>query len=133
MEDYEGRFMQRQTSQRTAIETVFRATKRPLAPQEILDAARDEVPTLNLATVYRTLKRMVEDRFLHPVELPGEPARYELQEAADKHHHHFRCGTCDSVFDLKGCVNGLSKLLPAGFHMSGHDIVIYGDCRACNA
>ncbi len=125
--------MQRQTTQRVAIENAFTAAGRPLGPQEILEAARDEVPSLNLATVYRTLKRMVDDRILHPVELPGESPRYELQEAADKHHHHFRCRKCDAVFDLNGCVNGLSKLLPAGFQMSGHDIVIYGDCRACNA
>lgn len=123
--------MQRQTSQRVAIEGAFASAGRPLGPQEILDAAREQVPSLNLATVYRTLKRMVEDRAIQPVELPGEPARYELRAAADHHHHHFRCGRCDSVFDLDGCVEGLKKLLPKGFRMTGHNIVLYGDCDAC--
>lgn len=124
--------MQRQTPQRVAIEEAFTEAGRPLGPQEILDFARERVPSLNLATVYRTLKRMVEDQAIHPVELPGEAPRYELQTAADHHHHHFRCGVCDAVFDLSGCVDGLKKLLPAGFKMTGHDITLYGSCAACN-
>ncbi len=123
--------MQRQTPQRKAIEAAFHSAARPLSPQEILDAARKDVPALNLATVYRTLKRMVDDREIHPVELPGEAARYELQSAAEYHHHHFRCGKCRAVFDLKGCVNGLKKLLPSGFRMTGHDIILYGLCKTC--
>ena len=125
--------MQRQTLQRVAIEAAFKDAKRPLAPVEVLEAARADVPTLNLATVYRTLKRMIQDRFIHPVELPGESARYELQAAANQHHHHFRCRKCDLVYDLEGCVDGLQGMLPEGFRMTGHDIVIYGDCTACNA
>lgn len=123
--------MQRQTPQRIAIEAAFVSAGRPLSPQEILDAARKDAPTLNLATVYRALKRMVEERAIHPVELPGESARYELQSAANHHHHHFRCGECRAVFDLKGCVDGLKKLLPSGFRMTGHDIVLYGLCKTC--
>lgn len=125
--------MQRQTPQRIAIEQSFAIAGRPLSPQEILDAAREQVPSLNLATVYRTLKRMVEDESIHPVELPGESARYELQSAAEHHHHHFRCRSCDAVFDLEGCVEGLKKLLPKGFRMTGHDIVLYGFCAACSS
>lgn len=125
--------MHRQTQQRLAIEAAFASAGRPLAPHEILEAAREQAPSLNLATVYRTLKRMVEDRAIHPVELPGEPARYELRAAADHHHHHFRCERCDSVFDLKGCVEGLKRLLPRGFRMTGHDIVLYGHCAGCGA
>jgi Fur family ferric uptake transcriptional regulator len=74
---------------------------------------------------------MVDERAIHPVELPGEPPRYELREAAE-HHHHFRCRTCAAVFNLDGCVEGLKGMLPEGFRMTGHDIVIYGYCEACN-
>ncbi len=123
--------MQRQTPQRVAIEAAFTKAGRPLGPQEILDAARQSVPSLNLATVYRTLKRMVDDQAIHPVELPGAAPRYELHAAAEHHHHHFQCRRCDAVFDLEGCVDGLKQLLPKGFRMTGHEIVVYGYCRAC--
>ncbi len=125
--------MQRQTAQRVAIEAVFGAAGRPLGPLEVLDAARERVPSLNLATVYRTLKRMQEEHAIHPVELPGEAPRYELRAAAERHHHHFRCCECDSVYDLKGCVAGLKKLVPSGFRMTDHEIVLYGTCRCCTS
>ena len=126
--------MQRQTSQRVAIENALVDAGRPLGPQEIFDRAREQVPSLNLATVYRTVKRLVEEHAVATVELPGEPPRYELQSAADQHHHHFRCRHCNAVYDLKkGCVKGLSSLLPKGFRMTGHDIVLYGTCESCGA
>ncbi|MEM9753835.1 MAG: transcriptional repressor [Planctomycetota bacterium] len=124
--------MQRQTPQRVAIEDALVAEGRPLGPQEIFDRAREQVPSLNLATVYRTVKRMVEDQTIAAVELPGEPPRYELQSVAAQHHHHFQCRQCNAVYDLnKGCVKGLNALLPKGFQMTGHDIVLYGTCESC--
>ena len=123
--------MQRRTPQRITIERVFARAGRPLAPQEIYEAAREEVPSLNLATVYRTLKRMSEEGAIAAVELPGEPARYESRQAAEQHHHHFRCSRCGSVFDVEGCVEGLKQLLPEGFEMTGHDILLHGVCPAC--
>ncbi|MEM9419714.1 MAG: transcriptional repressor [Planctomycetota bacterium] len=124
--------MQRQTSQRVAIEHTLTEAGRPLGPQEIFDRAREQVPSLNLATVYRTVKRMVEEEAIAPVELPGEPPRYELQSVADHHHHHFHCRQCNAVYDLNhGCVKGLASLLPKGFRMTGHDIVLYGICESC--
>lgn len=123
--------MQRQTPQKVVIEPAFADAGRPLGPQEILDRAQLQVPSLNLATVYRTVKRMVEEREIATVELPGAP-RYELQSAAENHHHHFQCRRCHAVYDLKqGCVKGLSSLLPKGFRMTGHDIVLYGTCESC--
>jgi len=128
----ERQFMQRQTQQKVAIQDAFAKAGRPLGPQEILDRAKQQVPSLNLATVYRTVKRMLEDELIAPLELPGEPTRYELQSAAQRHHHHFQCRHCNAVYYLnEGCVEGLSKLLPKGFSMTGHDIVLYGSCEAC--
>ncbi len=125
--------MQRQTPQRLAIEAVLTEAGRPLSPQEILESARCKVPSLNQATVYRTLKRMGDLGELTPVELPGESPRYQIREMAERHQHHFRCTTCHGVFNLDGCVEGLKKLLPKGFRMTGHDIVLYGLCRDCRS
>lgn len=124
--------MSRQTPQRVAIEQVLLAAGRPLGPQEICDLAQQQVSSLNLATVYRTLKRMVEEKQIAMVELPGDSPRYEIQSGEEEHHHHFRCRHCNAVYDLnKGCVKGLGALLPKGFSMSGHDLVLYGTCESC--
>lgn len=104
-----------------------------MSPGEVLAAAQRSVKSLSLATVYRTLQSMIEEGELAAVDLPGEPARYELRHAAETHHHHFRCDGCARVFDLAGCPPGIGRLLPRGFAMRGHDLTIYGLCSGCAA
>ena len=123
--------MMRKTDQREAIRRTFVLSDRPLSPQEVLGAAQEEVPGLGIATVYRHLKALAEEVELKPVDLPGEPTRYE--SAGKEHHHHFHCDGCGKVFDLHGCAGGISKLLPGGFQMHHHEVLIYGKCPACAA
>jgi len=120
---------QRSTRQRTAIEEVFASTQRPLTPVEVREAARESVPALGIATVYRALNDLVEEKLLRPVELPGQPPRYE--KAGLRHHHHFHCSACDKVFDLDGCLLRKDLKLPAGFELQGHDITLTGRCPDC--
>lgn len=123
--------MERNTRQRAAIRRAFDDARRPLGPQEVLDLAQPYAPGLGIATVYRALKSMVEEGQLAPVELPGEPARYE--SAGRGHHHHFRCNSCDRVYEVEGCPGDLSPLAPPGFQLQGHDVLLYGRCAYCAA
>ena len=123
--------MQRQTRQRDAIRGALAESGRPLSPQELLAAARGTLPRLGIATVYRTVKAMLEDGALHAVELPGAPARYEL--AGKSHHHHFHCRACDGVFEVEACPGRMSGLLPGGFRLERHEIILYGVCADCGA
>jgi len=123
--------MKRRTAQRTKIEQVFAEAGRPLGPREVLEAARADLPGLSIATVYRTLKRMVEEEAIVSIDLPGESARYEPKVVAERHHHHFRCMGCNAVYDLEGCVDGLCKLLPEGFELRGHELLLIGLCTDC--
>jgi Fur family transcriptional regulator, ferric uptake regulator len=121
--------MIRKTRQRAAIREALESTGRPMSPEEVLAAAQKQVNGLGIATVYRNLKSLVEEGWLVTVELPGQSARYEL--AGKDHHHHFHCEKCGRVFELHGCVERLAELVPAGFKMTGHDLLLYGQCRAC--
>ena len=121
--------MERKTRQRDAIRNVFEEYDRPLGPHEVLDAAQAYTPGLGIATVYRTLKALTEEGWLAPVELPGEPQRYEV--AGKGHHHHFRCRACDRVFEIDGCLTNLKKLVPRGFRIDRHEVVLYGTCKTC--
>jgi Fur family transcriptional regulator, ferric uptake regulator len=123
--------MERDTAQRRAIREVFDESERPLGPREVLDAAQDRVPSLGIATVYRTVKALVEESWLVPVELPGEPPRYE--RAGKQHHHHFVCRACDRVFEVEGCPGNLGAVVPRGFQLQAHEVVLYGRCAACAA
>ncbi len=123
--------MSRSTQQRTAIRAAIEAAGRPLSPNEVLDAASVEVPGLGIATVYRALSAGQEEGWLKAVELATGPTRYEVANLG--HHHHFRCNVCDRVFDLKGCPGNLKGLLPMGFELDDHDIVLHGRCADCAA
>ena len=121
--------MQRDTQQRRAIREVIEEADRPLGHQEILEAAQEEVPQLGIATVYRTVRTLLDGGWLREVELPGAPSRYEV---ADKeHHHHFHCRVCDGVYEVEECPGDLKRLAPRGFRVENHEILLYGVCRDC--
>ncbi|MGA0333446.1 MAG: Fur family transcriptional regulator [Kiritimatiellia bacterium] len=121
---------QRNTRQRSAIKKAFENVGRPLSPQEVNEIAREYVPSLGIATVYRALNEMVEEGSLHPVDLPGQSRRYEMSGL--HHHHHFHCQKCDKVFDLEGCLLKKEFDLPPGFTVKQHDITLSGVCPDCN-
>lgn len=121
--------MERDTPQRRVIRQVFLEAGRPLGPQEVLEAAAPRSPRLGLATVYRTVKALVEQGWLAPVALPGEPPRYEV--AGKGHHHHFHCRGCGRVYEIEGCPAELARLAPEGFVLEAHEVVLYGRCAGC--
>jgi Fur family ferric uptake transcriptional regulator len=95
------------------------------------EAAQDRVQGIGIATIYRNLKALHDDGFLVPVELPGEPPRYEV--AGKDHHHHFHCRRCDRVFEVEGCPGNLKAVTPPGFKLERHEFVLYGLCEFCVA
>lgn len=123
---------QRRTQQRQAIVAAIRAAAGPLTVEEIHELAQREVAHLGIATVYRTVKLLLEAGRLRTVTLPDGKCRYEAANLG--HHHHFRCRRCKQVFDLNMCPLSLPEgdLLPGGFHVEQHEITLYGLCPQCN-
>ena len=119
----------RTTQQQLLIKGLFQHTERPLSAQELLDAACSIQPGIGIATVYRGIKSLLEGGFITPVEIPGTTPRYEKTGA--HHHHHFLCQKCDRVFAVAGCAGHLDKLVPPGFKMKSHRIVLEGNCVSC--
>lgn len=121
--------MERHTRQRRAIYEAIADAGRPLLAQEVLDKAVLLVPRLSIATVYRNLRCLLDERVIESVLLPGQNPRYELASRA--HHHHFLCRQCERVFDLDACPGDLAELAPAGFQVLEHEVVLYGHCNEC--
>ncbi len=122
--------MQRKTSQRSALLKAFQQSGRPLAPQEALELAGRQARGLGIATVYRNLKSLLEQGTLKLVSLPGEStAHYELCGKA--HHHHFHCRSCRQVYEVEGCPGNIEPLVPKGFRLEDHEVVLYGVCATC--
>lgn len=120
---------QRDTTQRQAIRQVFQDADRPLSTREVLEAARRFHPRIGIATVYRTLKLLVDGGFITVIRLPGEPPRYE--RSGKPHHHHFQCRQCGRVVEVPGSDALLAALVPPGFTLEHHDVVLYGRCDEC--
>jgi Fur family ferric uptake transcriptional regulator len=118
----------RNTKQKQIVAQVVQESHAPLTVQEILVRAQKHLPTMGIATVYREVGRMSDSGALRTVTIPGDPPRYELPK---HHHHHFKCTSCDNVFELEGCLKDIAKLVPKGFKHKMHDITLYGLCRDC--
>ena len=117
------------TRQKEAIKAALTNLDRPLLPEEIHRVAQKSVSSVGIATVYRSLKTLMEEGSVRCVEIPGQPPRYEGTEKG--HHHHFHCHSCEGVFDFQRCVDGVKKLAPQGFRVTDHEIILYGFCRNC--
>ncbi|MGP1272216.1 MAG: Fur family transcriptional regulator [Phycisphaerales bacterium] len=120
--------MARQTSHTLRIRDTIAAAPGPLTVDEIRDQLRET--GVGIATVYRVVNTGVEEGWLRRVQISAGPARYEASDLG--HHHHFECEGCGQVFDIEGCPGGMDRLVPPGFRMSSHEIVIRGLCDACN-
>ena len=119
----------RKTQQQMLIRGLFQHTERPLSAQELFEAVAPIQPSIGIATVYRGIKSLLEEGFIAPVEIPGTSPRYERTSA--HHHHHFLCQKCDRVFAVAGCPGQLEKIVPPGFKLASHRIILEGSCVSC--
>jgi len=121
--------VRRNTTQRDAIQEVFCNEERPLAVEEILRAGRKRVKSLNRATVYRSLRMLIDQGWLEAISSPKTGTLYE--RAGKDHHHHFQCRSCDRTYELPGCGLKQDRLTPQGFVTEGHELFLFGICASC--
>lgn len=121
--------MLRITKQRLIILKCLSETKRPLSIEEILTYTSKEIPSINLSTIYRNIKILVESNKIAYIELPGEKICYEIINS--EHHHFFFCDGCNKVYSVSGCPHGLQEMVPKGFKLLKHSITLNGLCLDC--
>lgn len=102
-----------------------------MTAEEIHRLAREAIPKLGISTVYRLLRRMLDEHRLVRVDFPGQPPRYELPTRDV--HSHFICSACHKVFDLPETPESLPVQLPQGFKTTGYELVVFGECAECSA
>lgn len=92
------------------------------------------VPRAGRATVFRTLRLLLDQDLVCRVVLEDGSTRYRL--SASGHHHHLVCNGCGRVEDFRGCdVSGLIGDLVAAtdFEIEGHWLEVYGRCGRCRS
>lgn len=106
-----------------------------LSAQEISDELRAKGTDVGLASVYRALDLLHEMGLVQRVEIGDGGSRYEPIVPGGEHHHHAVCDSCGRVtaFEDERLEHALERLAGRLRHsMSGHDIVIHGDCARCS-
>lgn len=122
--------MQRMTKQRMSILKCLSESGRPLYIEEILAKTSLEIPQINLSTVYRTVKKLVQEEKIALLNLPGNKSCYEIVKK--EHSHYFLCDGCNKIYFINKCPRGLSEIFPQGFSVLGHSITLNGFCLDCN-
>lgn len=121
--------MPRNTEPRRALREVLNCAAAPLTIEQILHAARAFSPRIGIATVYRNLKLELAAGSIRRVEIPGEPARFEM--VRDESPFRFVCESCRKVFNLGGGDRDVDDLLPDGYLPRRFEVFVYGLCAEC--
>ncbi len=105
-----------------------------LSAHEISDRLRQSGSDVGIASIYRALDLLHEMGLVQRVEFGEGGARFEPVVPGGEHHHHAVCDKCGRVtaFEDQRLEQQLERLAGRLRHsMSGHDIVIHGDCARC--
>lgn len=101
-------------------------------PEQIFERVRLELPSISLATVYKTLHVFLAAGMIHEV----SPFHGSLRIEPDaEHHHHFICLQCHGITDLalsEVDASPLKNSLPEGFQVEQVSMEVRGLCRRCS-
>ncbi|MCE2465646.1 MAG: transcriptional repressor [Dehalococcoidia bacterium] len=92
-----------------------------------------ELPSVGRATIFRTLKLLLEMGVICRLNLPDGPPKYSLSRV--EHHHHTVCVVCGNVGEFRAAtierlMRTLSNEIPGD--VIGHRIELYITCDLCS-
>jgi Fe2+ or Zn2+ uptake regulation protein len=93
-----------------------------------------ELAPVGRATVYRTLKLLIDTGLVCRLVLADGSVAYRMSDRM--HHHHLVCVGCGATEDIaaedvEDVVEGIRST--SGYELVGHRIEVYGFCPACLA
>jgi Fur family ferric uptake transcriptional regulator len=121
------------TRQREQILRVFLDREGHRSADEIAALVRAANPGIGMATIYRTLKLLVESGLADEHRFGSDATLYEPSHS---HHEHMICLACDDILEFEDDeLEALKARIAAahGFKMIRHTLQFYGVCAACQA
>lgn len=118
------------TPQRIAIYRALVEAKDHPTPESLFERVRPGMPTLSLATIYKTLEALARLGLVTEMPATGQSRRFD---ANMERHHHLVCDGCGSVSDYQdGALEAIEAPAPIpGFRAERIDIHVHGLCREC--
>jgi Fur family peroxide stress response transcriptional regulator len=119
------------TPQRLGIYRALLESQDHPSPEALYERVKAQMPSISLATIYKTLDTLVELGFASELPSIGDTKRYD---ANMDQHHHLVCRSCNSVEDFDD--EALSAVKPPrrinGFQPEFISIHVHGLCRRCS-
>jgi Fur family ferric uptake transcriptional regulator len=123
----------RSTSQRRLVSDVFFSTSGHHSIDEVLAMARARDPKVGYATVYRTMKLLVECGLANERHFGDTLTRFEIARH-DSHHDHLICLSCKRIVEFEDHeIEAQQEALAKrhGFRLVSHKHELYGTCPEC--
>lgn len=123
----------RSTSQRRLVSEIFFRTGGHLSIDDMLALVRKQDPKVGYATVYRTLKLLVECGLANERQFDDTVTRFEVAHH-DSHHDHLICLECKRIVEFEDDeIEALQVALAKryGFTLVSHKHELYGHCEHC--
>ncbi len=119
------------TPQRLAIYSFLKNTKSHPSADEIYKSLYPNFPTMSLATVYKTLKTLVDVKLVKELNLGEGNFRYDFNKEP---HSHFYCNKCNKIQDVK--ITSLSSIKidienNTKNKIENFEMYVFGTCKKC--
>ncbi len=124
------------TPQRKEILKIFVEKGGHMSAEDVYSVLRENDSEIGLATVYRALDLLSELGILVRLDFGDGCARYELNTADPKlhHHHHLICLKCKKVIEFEeDLLDELEANIAkkSGFQIVNHEVKFFGYCSDC--
>jgi Fur family ferric uptake transcriptional regulator len=123
------------TRQREVVGQVFFGSDGHLSLAELFDLAKRVMPGIGYATVYRTMRVLVDGGLANEHHFGEGHTRFEVAHEVD-HHDHLVCDRCGRIVEFEDEVIEARQVAIAaahGFRMRSHRLEIHGECQSCVA
>ena len=126
----------RLTNQRRKILDLFESigSGKHLSAEDVHHQLLEEKKKVSLATIYRTLRLLVQMRFLHELELTEGGHRFELSSDENPDHHHMvciRCGRTEEFENVLVLEAGKRAAEDIGFKLIESTLNVRAICPDC--
>lgn len=120
----------RQTIQRIKILGYLKSVVTHPTAEMVYIAAKKEIPTITLATVYRNLHLLADEGEISRLEINNE---YRFDANVGKHQHYVckKCGEILDVFQKEISEYALKKVDGKKFEPDTVQVIFYGLCKKC--
>lgn len=120
------------TPQRIAVYEMLQNTKSHPSAEMIYSAISDRYPTMSLATVYKTLKTLVEIGLIQELNVGEGNFRYDANALPHPHITCINCGRVDDIDNIDlSFINDTVKDY-TNYRILSSKVYYYGVCPDCN-